>query len=67
MYTRWLLMLLCTCRRDCISVTVYYAKSGATTWSELVEQLPTPNERFQQFIHCLGWTVSLPIQILIRN
>ncbi|ORE10052.1 hypothetical protein BCV72DRAFT_247745 [Rhizopus microsporus var. microsporus] len=45
--------------RDCISVTVYYAKSGATTWSELVEQLPTPNERFQQFIHCLGWTVDL--------
>ncbi|CAO3698457.1 unnamed protein product [Rhizopus stolonifer] len=45
--------------RECISATVYYAKSSKTTWDELVKDLPAPSEQFQQFIHCLGWPVNI--------
>ncbi|KAG1519702.1 hypothetical protein G6F52_008364 [Rhizopus delemar] len=44
--------------RECISVSVYYTKSSNVTWPELVQDLPTPSEQFQQFIHCLGWFVN---------
>lgn len=45
-------------RRDCISISTYFAKSGDVTWSELVENPPPLSEQFLQFINCVGWPVS---------
>ncbi|KAL0082446.1 hypothetical protein F4703DRAFT_1739402 [Phycomyces blakesleeanus] len=45
--------------RDCISVSVYYALSGNTTWTELVESPPPLSPLYLQFLHCLGWPVDL--------
>ncbi|KAI9248753.1 hypothetical protein BY458DRAFT_536549 [Sporodiniella umbellata] len=33
--------------------------NGNMTWNALVKELPVPSEQFQQFIHCLGWPVSV--------
>lgn len=44
-------------RRDCISISAYYATSGNTTWSELIETPPPLSEQFLQFIHCVAWPV----------
>ncbi|KAI9033672.1 hypothetical protein CLU79DRAFT_724841 [Phycomyces nitens] len=45
--------------RDCISVSVYYALSGNTNWTELVESPPPLSPLYLQFLHCLGWPVEL--------
>ncbi|KAI8143751.1 hypothetical protein BJV82DRAFT_609285 [Fennellomyces sp. T-0311] len=45
--------------RDCISATVYYAQSGNTSWSELVESPPYLSEQFLQYLNCLGWPVEI--------
>ncbi|KAI8067251.1 hypothetical protein BDF21DRAFT_111951 [Thamnidium elegans] len=44
--------------RDCISISAYYATSGNTTWSELIETPPPLSEQFLQFIHCVAWPVN---------
>lgn len=53
---------MCSCffffRRDCISVSAYYAKSGLANWTELTETPPPLSQEFLQFIHCLGWPVK---------
>ncbi|KAI7867850.1 hypothetical protein BDF14DRAFT_1956776 [Spinellus fusiger] len=45
--------------RDCVSVAVYYAACGDTTWKELVETPPPLNELYLQFLNCLGWPVNI--------
>ncbi|KAI9496808.1 hypothetical protein BDB00DRAFT_869033 [Zychaea mexicana] len=45
--------------RDCISVTAYYAQSGNTSWSELVESPAAISEQFLQYLNCLGWPVEI--------
>ncbi|CAO3613291.1 unnamed protein product [Cunninghamella blakesleeana] len=44
--------------RECISISVYYAQSGNTSWNELVEGPKTINESFLQFLNCIGWPVN---------
>lgn len=46
------------CRRDCVSISAYFAESGDVTWSELIENPPPLSDQFLQFIHCVGWPVS---------
>ncbi|KAI8881367.1 hypothetical protein K501DRAFT_295902 [Backusella circina FSU 941] len=46
-------------RRDCISVSIYYARNGGNMkWPDLIntEALTEP---FLQFIHCVGWPVDI--------
>lgn len=49
---------MCDCRRDCISISAYYAVSGNTSVEELVESPKILSEQFLQFIDCLGWPVE---------
>ncbi|KAI9254631.1 hypothetical protein BDA99DRAFT_574375 [Phascolomyces articulosus] len=44
--------------RDSISITTYYAQSGNTSWSELIES-PSISEQFLQYLNCLGWPVEI--------
>ena len=54
-------------RRDCISITAYYAQSGNTSWPELVEEPPAISEQFLQYLNCLGWPVSIYKGLLCSN
>ncbi|KAI8096897.1 uncharacterized protein BX664DRAFT_275281 [Halteromyces radiatus] len=45
--------------RECISITIYYANSGDSTWSDIVTEPPKLSEPFMQFLNCIGWPVEL--------
>ncbi|KAI9308600.1 hypothetical protein BJ944DRAFT_236837 [Cunninghamella echinulata] len=45
--------------RECISISVYYAQSGNTSWNELVDGPKNISESFLQFLNCIGWPVQL--------
>ncbi|KAI8338078.1 hypothetical protein BC941DRAFT_470077 [Chlamydoabsidia padenii] len=45
--------------RECISVSVYYAQSGDSTWSDITTAPTTLDESFMQFLNCIGWPVDL--------
>lgn len=45
-------------RRDCISISTYFAQSGNTTEKELVEQPTELSQSYLQFLYSLGWPVS---------
>ncbi|KAG0300769.1 hypothetical protein BGZ98_008912 [Dissophora globulifera] len=46
--------------RDCIGVSVYFAKSGDVTYDELIYGAPSGlSKDFSRFLDCLGW----PIQV----
>lgn len=44
--------------RECISVSVYYAKSGDSTWADITTAPTVLDEPFMQFLNCIGWPVK---------
>ncbi|CAO3593387.1 unnamed protein product [Absidia cylindrospora] len=45
--------------RECISISVCYARSGDSTWLDMTTNSSKLDEPFLQFLNCIGWPVEL--------
>lgn len=43
-------------RRDCVSASVYYVRSGAVEYDQIINP-STISEDFEKFLNSLGWPV----------